>query len=136
MITPLSRRHSAVVFLGFTCLFCWLFADPLLNGTYLSESDLYDFYLPIFLSPRMVWSSFEFAGIPLFADPENMTWYPVHFLFSGRRFFCLSASTGRKVAGCDCGDEKHKKRHPVLWGRNCKPANRREKEKVVGQHAG
>lgn len=75
-------RQAAAVLSVFTLLFSWLFANSLVQGTYLSESDLYDFYLPIFLAPRMAWSSFEFAGLPVFADPENASWYPLHLFFS------------------------------------------------------
>ena len=75
-------RHAATVAGGFTLLFCWVFARPLLDGSYLSESDLYDYYLPVFLAGPAVWSGFEFAGMPAFADPENATFYPLHALFA------------------------------------------------------
>ena len=75
-----SARHAAVVFGSFTLLFCWIFARPLIEGTYLSESDLVDFFLPIFLAPRTIWSSYEFAGMPVFADSENEAFYLPHLL--------------------------------------------------------
>ena len=77
-----STGHAAMVFGAFTLLFAWIFGQPLLKGSYLAESDLFDIFLPIFLSPRMVWSSYEFSGMPTFADPENMEFYPLHWLFS------------------------------------------------------
>ena len=59
-----------------------MFAQPLTTGRVLAESDLYDSYLPLFRSPLLVWSSFEFGGVPAFADPENSAFYPVRFLFA------------------------------------------------------
>ena len=59
-----------------------MFARPLLDGTLLAESDLYEYYLPVFLAPITTWSSYEFAGLPVFADPGDSVWYPPHFLFA------------------------------------------------------
>jgi hypothetical protein len=78
----LAVRPLLAIFGGFAALFCWVYARPLLSGDYLSESDLYEYYLPIFLSPITTWSSFEFAGLPAFADPGDFVWYPPHFVFA------------------------------------------------------
>ena len=59
-----------------------MYLRPILEGTYLAESDLYEYYLPIFLSPITTWSRFEFGGLPAFADPGDFTAYPPHFLFA------------------------------------------------------
>jgi hypothetical protein len=75
-------RHGAAVVIGFTLLFAWLFASPLFSGRLLAESDLFDQYLPLFQSPALVWSSFEFGGVPAFADPENSAFYPVRWIFA------------------------------------------------------
>jgi hypothetical protein len=74
--------HALVVLAGYTLLFTWLFAQPILTHRYLSESDLFDYFLPIFLSPITTWSSYEFAGLPAFADPGDSVWYPPHFFFA------------------------------------------------------
>ena len=79
---PPAVRHAALVIAGFTILFCWVFGRPLRDGTYLAESDLYDYYLPIFLSPPLAWSGYELGGMPAFADPENSTFYVLHLLFA------------------------------------------------------
>ena len=76
------RVHAAGLIAGFTALFCWIYAQPLFSGEFLAESDLYEYYLPIFLSPITMWSSFEFGGLPAFADPGDFVWYPPHFLFA------------------------------------------------------
>ena len=87
MSTPPRPRHPAAVhaFLvvsAFAIVFTWLFARPIITHRYLSESDLYEYYLPIFLAPITTWSSFEFSGLPAFADPGDFTSYLPHFFFA------------------------------------------------------
>ncbi len=77
--SPLS--HALAVVGAFTVLFTWVYARPILAGGYLAESDLYEYFLPSFLSPSTIWSSFEFGGTPTFADPGDAKPYPLHFLF-------------------------------------------------------
>jgi hypothetical protein len=74
-------RHALAVVAGITALFIWIFAQPLATGRLLSESDLFDQYLPLFRAPSLVWSSFEFGGVPAFADPENSAFYPLRWIF-------------------------------------------------------
>src|SRR5258705_9572851 len=85
-IEPPSRAraaiHALLVFAGYWLWFAWLFSGPLLRNAYTAESDLYEYYLPIFLAPITTWSSFEFSGLPAFADPGDFVWYPLHFLFA------------------------------------------------------
>lgn len=87
MSTPSRARtravvHALVVVLAYALLFTWLYAQPIITQRYLSESDLYEYYLPVFLSPITTWSSFEFSGLPAFADPGDFSLYPPHFLFA------------------------------------------------------
>ncbi len=87
MITvPRSRYpaalHAFVVVFAFGIVFTWLFAQPIITHQYPSESDLYEYYLPIFLAPITTWSSFEFSGLPAFADPGDFSSYPPHFFFA------------------------------------------------------
>jgi hypothetical protein len=77
---PVRIPHALAVVLGFAAFFAWLFAYPPLHGGYLAESDLYEFFLPTFLSPVTTWSSYEFGGMPSFADPSDTTVYPLHLL--------------------------------------------------------
>ena len=74
--------HAATVVAAYTALFTLLFAGPIVTHTYLADSDLYEYYLPIFLAPITTWSTFEFSGLPAFADPGDFTVYPTHFLFA------------------------------------------------------
>jgi hypothetical protein len=80
-----ERRASAwphiLILLAFCALFTWLFSRFFLRPFYLAESDLYENGLPIFLSPVWIWSSFEFSGLPVLADPQNFTFYPPNMLF-------------------------------------------------------
>src|SRR5438093_3889642 len=87
MHTPLRPRyaaalHALAVVAAYTLLFTWLFAYPIVSHRYLTESDLYEYYLPIFLAPITTWSVFEFSGLPAFADPGDFISYPPHFLFA------------------------------------------------------
>ncbi len=77
-----AALHACIVVSAFTLVFTWLFAEPILHHRYMTESDLYEYYLPIFLAPITKWSSFEFSGLPAFADPGDFVWYPPHFLFA------------------------------------------------------
>lgn len=79
---PATIRHAALVVLASSLLFGWLFLSPVIHGQFLSESDLYEYYLPIFLAPITTWSHFEFGGLPAFADPGDFVAYPPHFLFA------------------------------------------------------
>ena len=48
----------------------------------MAEGDLYDWFLPIFLSPISAWSHDMFGGLPLFADTSDSQAYFVHFAFA------------------------------------------------------
>ncbi len=74
--------HGGLVAAGCWLFFAAVFARPLFARVYLAESDLYEYYLPLFLAPPATWSSFEFSGLPAFADPGDFTAYPLHFLFA------------------------------------------------------
>jgi len=79
LVAPL---HALIVLVGYSILFGWVFGHPLREGTYMSEGDLYDWFLPIFLSKFSLWSHEMFGGVPLFADTSDSQYYAVHFLFS------------------------------------------------------
>jgi hypothetical protein len=74
--------HAVLVLAGYSLVFCWVFGQPLSSGEYPAELDLYDWFLPIFLSKFALWSHEMFAGVPLFADTSDSQYYVVHFLFS------------------------------------------------------
>src|SRR6266850_1136151 len=79
---PSAALQAILVVLAYSLLFIWLFAQSIITHRYLSESDLYEYYLPIFLAPITTWSSFEFSGLPAFADPGDFSLYPPHFFFA------------------------------------------------------
>jgi hypothetical protein len=76
-----SKSAHLLILLAYTALFTWLFARFFLRPLYLAESDLYENGLPIFLSPIWKWSSFEFSGLPVLADPANFTFYLPNIVF-------------------------------------------------------
>lgn len=77
--------HALLVLAVPVGLVGWLFARFLLNDLYLVDSDLYELFLPVFLAPIRLWSSFEYSGLPVFADPGDYALYPPNLLF-GRLF--------------------------------------------------
>jgi hypothetical protein len=76
---PCFRTHFLPI-LGLAALFGWMFARFIVHGWYLADSDLYDYFLPLFLSPIRRWSSYEFSGLPAFADPGDFTYYPPNLI--------------------------------------------------------
>jgi hypothetical protein len=80
---PERVRALALVAGGYTLFFVWFYGRPLLEGTYLTESDLYEQYLPMFLAEAASWSSYEFSGFPVFADAQNIVGYLPYLLFDG-----------------------------------------------------
>lgn len=53
----------------------------LLSDDWHAHSDLWEYFLPAFLSPSMLWSPYEAGGIPVFADPSSVLFYPLRHLF-------------------------------------------------------
>ena len=82
MTSPARLRHALIVVAGFCVLFGWVYATPLIEGSFLAESDIYEQFLPHFLAPIMTWSNYEFAGMPAFADPQDTAFYPIQFVFA------------------------------------------------------
>ena len=76
------RLGILLVCAGIGALQVWFWLQVLLDPGYLAHSDLYEQFLPNFLSPLTWWSSSEFAGLPVFADPQGAIWYPLHWLFA------------------------------------------------------
>ena len=58
----------------------WLWSPLFTTPGYFWHSDLYEEFLPQFLAPLVTWSPAEFAGMPVFADPQNAAWYPIQIL--------------------------------------------------------
>jgi hypothetical protein len=79
MVHSSIRRHLPIL-LALVALFFWLFSRFFLHPLYIAESDLYENGLPIFLSPIWKWSSYEFSGLPVLADPQNFNFYPPYIV--------------------------------------------------------
>lgn len=75
--------HSLLVVLFYTLLFAAFFSPSLLRGAPLAVgADGQHLYLPNFLGRKVFWDHMIFAGFPMMADPQVMTWYPPALLFS------------------------------------------------------
>jgi hypothetical protein len=69
----------------FTLLFLGLFSQELFSTQLFAIGDNITYYLPALLGDRSLWTNLIFSGYPIFADIQNMTWYPPAFLLQGLR---------------------------------------------------
>jgi hypothetical protein len=75
--------HSLLVVLFFTTLFVVFFSPSILRGAPLAVgADGQNLYFPNFLGRKVFWDHMIFAGFPMMADPQAMTWYPPALLLS------------------------------------------------------
>ncbi len=75
--------QSLLVVLFYTFLFVAFFSPSLFRGAPLAVgADGQHLYLPNFLGRKVFWDHMIFAGFPMMADPQVMTWYPPALLFS------------------------------------------------------
>ena len=78
-----TLTHSIAVFLGFSFFYILFFSPVLFSDRLLAQpADGIAYFLPAFYSPRNLWTELVFAGYPIAADPQNMTWYPPSLLLS------------------------------------------------------
>jgi hypothetical protein len=75
-------RHAVVVGTLYTALFSLFFLPALAKGKLLAPGDGLVQNLPLFLLRPTLWTSMLFGGYPLFADPQNLFYYPLRWLFS------------------------------------------------------
>lgn len=99
MLSPLS--HGGLVVLFYLGLFVVFFSPVILQGRLLAigADALYNF-LPNLYSPKVLWDPLLFAGFPMMADPESMTWYPPAFLLSWSLWTWNLFVLGAYVAAC------------------------------------
>lgn len=74
-------RHALQVAAAFALFFLWVYGSPIVEGSLLAESDMYEQFMPVFLAPMTTWSSYEFGGMAAFADPQDTAYYPLTLLF-------------------------------------------------------
>ena len=74
--------RGALIVAGLGAFHVWYWFQLLVADGYHAQTDLYEYFLPTFLAPRTIWSVYEFAGFPAFADPQNSAWYPPHLFFA------------------------------------------------------
>ena len=116
-----EARAFALALLLYSGFYTLFFLKSLLSGNYIAPSDSLDFGVAAFLSVPALWTQGMYAGYPVAADPQALTWYPVlhvfrllgldwnHFLISA--YVIASAScflfvrrlTGSNVAGAFSG---------------------------------
>jgi hypothetical protein len=77
----------------------WFWSPLYTAFGYFSQSDIYEEFLPQFLAPLMTWSTMEFAGFPVFADPQNAAWYPVQLLARAAGSWSMYVVSAYLIAG-------------------------------------
>ena len=78
-----DRYHALVVVFSYTLLFLAFFLPVILKDHLLAVGgDGLYIYLPNFYSKKVLWDLQLFAGFPMMADPQVMTWYPPATLLS------------------------------------------------------
>jgi hypothetical protein len=66
----------------YSVLYAVFFSPVIFSGGLLAPGDGIFYYLPNFFSKKVLWEPLVFAGFPVVADPQVMTWYPLAFFFS------------------------------------------------------
>ncbi|MGI8734786.1 MAG: YfhO family protein [Pyrinomonadaceae bacterium] len=78
-----DRYHALVVIFSYSLLFLAFFLPVILKDHLLAVGgDGLYIYLPNFYSKKVLWDLLLFAGFPMMADPQVMTWYPPATLLS------------------------------------------------------
>ena len=76
-------RHCLFVIAFYSLVFVAFFLPAIYQGNLLAVGgDGLFIYLPNFYSRKVLWDTLLFAGFPMMADPQVMTWYPPAFLLS------------------------------------------------------
>jgi hypothetical protein len=71
-----------VLWAGLAASQLWYWSRLFTSERILAHSDMYEQFLPVFLSRAALWSTTEFGGLPVLADPQNTMWYPLHLLLA------------------------------------------------------
>lgn len=99
-LTRRSRILAGCAAVGITALAqAWFWSSLFRTPGYFAQSDLYEEFLPQFLAPLLTWSAVEFAGMPVFADPQNAAWYPVQLLARAMGSWSLYIASAYVIAG-------------------------------------
>lgn len=78
-----GAARAAAVVAGFAAFYALYFSPVIFSGGLLApiHSDMPVSNLPAFFAPRPLWSPLTFSGFPLDANPPEMAWYPIVWLF-------------------------------------------------------
>jgi hypothetical protein len=74
--------HGSAVFLLFCTAYTVLFFPRIFEGSVNISGDVFAYYLPVFLSPRSLWTNLLYGGFPSLADPQFQLWYPINRWFA------------------------------------------------------
>ena len=74
--------HLVLVFIFFCCFYILLFLPLKFDGLFSIFGDVFAYYIPVFYSPRSLWTNLLYSGFPSLADPQFQLWYPLNYFFS------------------------------------------------------
>ena len=74
--------HALTIVGSYSLLYTVFFSPVIFAGRLLAPGDGIDYYLLHHLSKRTLWEPILYAGFPMAADPQAMSWYPVSLLLS------------------------------------------------------
>lgn len=86
MVKGLMARpfgHALIIVISYTLLYLIFFSPALVRGYLLAVgADGQQLYLPDYHARKVLWDTSIFAGFPMMADPQVMSWYPPALLLS------------------------------------------------------
>ena len=89
---------TVVIF--YISLFTLFFSPVILSDRLLAPGDGLTYYLPNFHAGQTLWEPLLLSGIPIAADSQTMSWYPLSYLFSLFHSWNWFVVTAYVLSGC------------------------------------
>ncbi len=89
-VQKMGRREFFVTFGVLTAFFLILFSPVILKGAILGPGDGGQYWV-VFKRGFHLWNEWILSGFPAFADPQQLTWYPLRWLIPSFNLFVVSA---------------------------------------------
>jgi Bacterial membrane protein YfhO len=79
-VTDFAPKRWLLVCGGFAAFFAAVFAPVLFTGKLMASGDAFIESLPAYLGPHHLWEPLMLLGYPMYADPNQLYWYPLAWL--------------------------------------------------------
>jgi hypothetical protein len=76
----MSVHHVGWLLAAFALLFVAFFSPVIFFGKLLASGDAFIESVPAYFGPRHLWEPMILLGYPMYADPNQMYWYPIAWL--------------------------------------------------------